>query len=879
MKKVISILLCAALCLSPLTAFADGDTIYISSAEQLSAFSGNCVSDAYSEGKTFLLTRDIDLSNTGFEPIPLFSGHFDGQGHTVSGFSINRDASDTGFFRNILAGGLVENLNISGCVTPGGTAETVGGIAGTVSGRIENCTFSGTVSGKKCVGGIAGLVSEGGSIDNCTVNGKLSAEHRAGGVAGENHGDVTACRNKAAVNTTYNVVKNADFAKLSLSEEEILDVTDIGGIVGYNTAHVGRCRNTGAVGYTHVGYNVGGIAGRSTGNVASCANSAEVVGRKDVGGIVGQIEPYTNWDYDTAKLTDLKDKLNALENALNTALYNLNVTAASAVGNINLAIELLNDSKSIIDELLGKRETLTFPVMGAYFGEDRSAWDYGSEILSDVADDHFVPELTGPAEHSRPSEQCIDFDALQRLSGNMAQLVKAVKSTVSSVNTELMLRDMQNISVCLINLSGALVSIFNSIDTKTVSFSVSDISESDMDEDVCVISKCANKAGISADSNVGGIVGNVALDLSFDMEDDLEISSMLFGGGSYDVFAKIRDCENYSSVSASKDTAGGIAGHMDYGAVLGCLSCGTVKSVGEYSGGIAGRCDASIRNCFVRANISGKSYLGGIAGSGRNITDCRVIPHFEDRREYQGSVAGAASGEVCGNLYSQCAVGGVDGCSYRGQSDYIAYDTLLSMENTPDIFRSITVTFMREGEVYEKIEVPFGGAVETLPAVEDKDGMYWKWEDFDSEAVWYSTTVEGDYHRPLTTLATSEEVPLFFAEGVFCEGQTLEVVPTEDGVTVTVSDYEKPLTVRMKKDFDGVLSARGDDGSLRKVSYKRDGSYIVFDIPNGASIVYEPIEEKPERTWIAYTAGSAVVLIAAAALISAGKKKKRTAGE
>ena len=52
------------------------------------------------------------------------------------------------------------------------------------------------------------------------------------------------------------------------------------------------CINRGAVGYPHYGYNVGGIAGRQSGHITSCTNMGEIYGRKDVAGIVGQMEPY-----------------------------------------------------------------------------------------------------------------------------------------------------------------------------------------------------------------------------------------------------------------------------------------------------------------------------------------------------------------------------------------------------------------------------------------------------------------------------------------------------------------------------------------------------------------------------------------------------------
>ena len=71
---------------------------------------------------------------------------------------------------------------------------------------------------------------------------------------------------------------------------------DLGGIAGLNTSVIKYCDNYGDVGYPHTGYNVGGIAGRQSGRILGCTNAAEVTARKDVGGIVGQVEPYTSWN-------------------------------------------------------------------------------------------------------------------------------------------------------------------------------------------------------------------------------------------------------------------------------------------------------------------------------------------------------------------------------------------------------------------------------------------------------------------------------------------------------------------------------------------------------------------------------------------------------
>ena len=71
------------------------------------------------------------------------------------------------------------------------------------------------------------------------------------------------------------------------------DAQDTGGIAGRSSGTITGSVNHGEIGYPHTGYNVGGIAGRQNGSVVGCENYGSIWGRKDVGGIVGQFEPYT----------------------------------------------------------------------------------------------------------------------------------------------------------------------------------------------------------------------------------------------------------------------------------------------------------------------------------------------------------------------------------------------------------------------------------------------------------------------------------------------------------------------------------------------------------------------------------------------------------
>lgn len=70
--------------------------------------------------------------------------------------------------------------------------------------------------------------------------------------------------------------------------------------------------NTGTVGYEHIGYNVGGIVGRTDGLVSGCVNQGHVLGRKDVGGIAGQAEPYRELDLSKDTIKRLRSELDVL---------------------------------------------------------------------------------------------------------------------------------------------------------------------------------------------------------------------------------------------------------------------------------------------------------------------------------------------------------------------------------------------------------------------------------------------------------------------------------------------------------------------------------------------------------------------------------------
>ena len=317
------------------------EKVSISTVDDFKAFAQQCYLDSWSVDKWVVLEADIDLSQTEFEPVPVFAGTFDGNGHTIYGFHNVGDGYVGGLFRYISQTGTVKNLKLRGSVEGTGEKECIGSICGVNHGTIRNCSFIGTISGRDTVGGIAGTNGATGLITGCTIRGHVTGYYMTGGIVGLNHGYVSLCNNYSGINDDSEWVEEDDEMGSGLllnigdsdSDVEFYSGVDTGGIAGYSDGAIGNCNNYGTVGYEHTGYNIGGIVGRQTGVVSFCTNKGQVYGRKDVGGIVGQMEPHIEVDEAESlrsavnKLHDLigrtLDDLQAGKNAMKADLDNL----------------------------------------------------------------------------------------------------------------------------------------------------------------------------------------------------------------------------------------------------------------------------------------------------------------------------------------------------------------------------------------------------------------------------------------------------------------------------------------------------------------------------------------------------------------------------
>ena len=842
MKKTLSLLLCLLLFLqvSCLT-FAEEPTeeapIVIRTAKELLRFAQNCASDTYSIGRNFVLEADIDLSETDFSPIPWFGGSFDGQNHRITGFRYTRDGSRQGLFRVVAEGAVVSNLKVFGTVTPGGTGCFIGGIAGVNSGTISDCSFEGTISGMEDVGGIVGHNMVSGNIHRCTFTGNATAEHQVAGIVGLNDGTILSCMNQGSINTVAIIPKeqnvdsllNAHFDISQISEDDFLNLSNIGGIAGDNTGIIDHCRNSGSVGYHSTGYNVGGIAGKSSGFVSECSNLSEINGRRDVGGIVGQLIPFSDWDLTSGKLDALSWQISILNGQLNSLSYNFDSYGDSIY--------------SSVDRLRGYTADMT----NALYDIGQYAVNNDQQILSSLRDSIYVNPTTGEISFSEPYLGNVDTTALSSALSNMygesTVFVGLARDATGSLAA-----DIRRVTDQITNVFNTLFSTIS--DLTNISPETDDLSESEAySRNTGAIASCTNQGKIIAENNAGGILGTAGFEVEFDMEDRLNISDYLTSNSRHSLFAAVRDCLCSGETDAKGGTVGGIAGAMDLGVIVGSAVTGSVSGgSSDYVGGLVGYSTGSVWYSWSRSLLRGGKYVGGIAGYATKICNCNAWVHFEQQNEYAGAVAGwVEEGPVTGNYYVAVTPGGVDGISISGETDALSEEAFLNLEGIPGQFGTVKVQYRCEGKIVSEETVRFGGTLKHIPSIRNKDGKYWTWGLPEEEHIYSDLVIDGSYHSPRTTLAGEGDPPVYLVEGQFYDGQKLELMPlpvsgfSEEPLVaqvIWVAGYDGDLTVRMLTDTDGTLYLVHENGQSVSTDYTRDGRYIVFRIPNGGSFFY-----------------------------------------
>lgn len=357
------------------------ESVIIGSAEEFINFSRKCRLDTWSANKNVILEKDILLAGTDFITVPYFAGTFNGNGHTISGYLVNGDESNVGLFSYVAKGALIEDLNLVANVTPSGKSSVVAGICGRNNGVIRNCSFKGMVSGSDYIGAIAAINELNGVISDCVSEGYISGEHFTGGIVGENMGNIIRCTNNAGVNTEEKTVTksiqdididyyrslfdlNSSYDSDTEKDSMANGIVDTGGIAGLSIGVILHCINNGDIGYERVGYNVGGITGRQSGYLEDCTNRATILGRKDVGGISGQAEPYVTIDFSQDIVAQLSDNISKLHDIIAVTLQDADKQSDAISNRLSIIQSFTNSALNDTGYLADNTVTFVDGVVG-----------------------------------------------------------------------------------------------------------------------------------------------------------------------------------------------------------------------------------------------------------------------------------------------------------------------------------------------------------------------------------------------------------------------------------------------------------------------------------------------------------------------------------
>jgi hypothetical protein len=276
-------------------------------------------------GGSYVLMNDLDATTAGYselasevanegkgwEPIGIyqpdglfesFTGIFDGQGHEIRDFFINRpDDYGVGLFGAVTAGeegegGVIKNIGVVNASVIGNMG--VGGLIGLSAGIVSNSYSSANTSGDSPVGGLVGV--NAGTITNSHCTGLVTASGRVGGLVGLNSGSVNSSYSSGSVSAVYDMVGglvgyNLGAVSSSYSNATVNGERGIGGLIGANDG--GRVNNSYSTGKVTGDRNVGGLVGHNwnwDATVGSCYASSSVTGNDSVGGLVGYNDLYAS---------------------------------------------------------------------------------------------------------------------------------------------------------------------------------------------------------------------------------------------------------------------------------------------------------------------------------------------------------------------------------------------------------------------------------------------------------------------------------------------------------------------------------------------------------------------------------------------------------
>ena len=276
-------------------------------------------------GGNYVLGSNIEASSTsaglGFNPIGIttpYSGTFNGLGHTINNFHINRNSAYNGLFGVLSEYAVIRDIGITNGNVKG-TAQTGGLVGNATSASISNSYFEGVVFGTEGTGGLVGD-STNGNITNSyfkgtgtgyAVQGTAGTGGLVGVKVGGNISNSYALGNVFGTAGTGGLVGSIKTGEVtnSYAKGNVTGTAQTGGLVGTsgglisNSFAWGNATATpGAINVFGTA-NVGGLVGSTIGNVENSYATGNVFGGNTLGGLVGYSEGTIKYSYATGNVT------------------------------------------------------------------------------------------------------------------------------------------------------------------------------------------------------------------------------------------------------------------------------------------------------------------------------------------------------------------------------------------------------------------------------------------------------------------------------------------------------------------------------------------------------------------------------------------------
>jgi len=518
--------------------------------------------------------------------IEVFSGVFDGNGHTISHLTIE-GGGFLGLFGQLGPGAIISNLALEE-VNVNGTGYFVGGLVGSngtgwvPAGTISNCYSTGTVNGNRLVGGLVGY--------NGWRDGSITTSYSACTVAGEDH---------------------------------------VGGLVGYNGGAITASYSTGSVMGNE---DVGGLVGNNEGSITTSYSIGAVTGNENVGGLVGDGDPNTVsssfWDIEISGQATSRGGTGATTAEMHSVSTYLDA-------GWDFVDEILNGTCDFWQISPGDYPRLRYcasdgPAMPEGLGTAeqpyliRDARDLGTVWLKPTA--HYRLETSLDLSGTMWSMAVVawfggTFDGNGHVISNLhiqgAGFLGLFGHTGSGAR-------ISNLALEAVDVDGTGEYIGSLVGWNDGSITTSYSTGSVMgNEDVGglvgnnegSITRSYSTGTVSADEDPGGLVGS----------NDGSITSSYSSSkvsGDCDVGGLVGD--NYGSITTSYSTGavsggnnvGGLVGHNGDSEIATSYSTATVHGSSSV-GGLVGNNDGSITICYSTGAVSATgTYVGGLVGIG-----------------------------------------------------------------------------------------------------------------------------------------------------------------------------------------------------------------------------------------------------------------------